>query len=153
MDDGGTTWIVVADGGVARIFAERRRAGDLVEDSARRMTSTDSDRPQAPSHRATVHQRVGGGRHAAKGPSLQDEAEGRFLKRVAVALTQAEASDAFDHLVILAPPRALGQLRQSLASGVARRLQASGPHDCVRETPERIRQRLRDLRAETWKAS
>lgn len=147
MEDGGVTWVVVADGGGARVLEERRRAGDLVEHTHRRMAPASSDRPGARPHRATVHERAGSGRHAASGPTRQDETETRFLKRVAAELARVEGEGGFDHLVILAPPRALGLLREDLTPALHRRLQASGPHDCVRETPEQIRHRLRDLRA------
>jgi protein required for attachment to host cells len=152
MEDGGATWIIVADGGQARLFEDRRRACDLVETDAWRMVPVTSDHLHGRPHRATVHGRTGGARHVGEEVSLQDEAEDRFLKRVATELARAEVVHAFDGPALLAPSRASGRLRQERTPVVGCGLQASGPHDCVREAPERVRQRLRDVHAAPWRA-
>jgi protein required for attachment to host cells len=144
MEDGGTTWVLAADGGSARMFEERRRSGELVELTERRMHRAQADLPATHAHGATVHDRMGQGRHGAGEASPQDEAERRFLSRVVAVL--ASGNGDFDHLVILAPPKALGILRAALPQRLAERLQASHACDCVKETPEEVRRRLRDAR-------
>lgn len=129
------TWIVVADGGGARIFEEHHRLGPLSE---RRdlMLESREDRGQTPSHR-----RGGDGDPA-------DRAERRFLSLVAAVLDAGEASKAFQNLVVVAPPRALGVLRSGLSLATARRIELCDPHDARVLDVDALEARLRRLRAE-----
>ncbi|MGQ3017686.1 host attachment protein [Phenylobacterium sp.] len=147
MDVTGTTWIVVADGDQARVFEERQRAGDVREIEARRMGRVGGDYPKAAAHGATVHDRAGHGQHGAGERAPHEEAEDRFLERVAESLADPTRRGLFQGLVIMAPPRALGVLRQALPSSVYVLLEGSDPHECVRETADEIRGRLRKVRA------
>ncbi len=147
MDVTGTTWIVVADGDQARIFEERQRAGDVREVEAHRMGRVGGDYPRAAAHGATVHDRAGYGQHGAGERAPRQEAEDRFLERVAESLAEPRRRRAFESLVIMAPPRALGVLRQALPQAVQAQLTGSDPHECIRETAEGIRDRLRKVRA------
>lgn len=148
MDVTGTTWILVADGDQARVFEERQRASDVREIEDRRMGRSGGDYPRAAAHGATVHDRAGHGQHGAGERAPHDEAEDRFLERVAESLAAPARDGVFQSLVIMAPPRALGVLRQALPKAAHAVLEASDPHECVRETADDIRQRLRKVRAE-----
>ncbi|MFN3583403.1 host attachment protein [Phenylobacterium sp.] len=147
MELGGTTWIVAADGAEARVFEERVRAGEVREVSDFHMKADGHDWPTAHRHPATAHESAGFGRHGAGGRDPADEAERRFLRRVAAELDAAAARKAFDSLVIMAPPRALGVLKAELTPALARKLEASEAHERVGEGAEAIRHHLRDLRA------
>ncbi len=147
MDLSGTTWIVVADGDQARVFEERQRAGDVREVEAHRMGREGGDYPRAAAHGATVHDRAGHGQHGAGERAPSQEAEDRFLERVAESLAEPLRRKAYESLVIMAPPRALGVLRQALPKAVQFRLAGSDPHECVKETAADIRRRLRKIRA------
>lgn len=147
MEQSGTTWVVAADGAQARIFEERQRAGDVVERPNHAMAQRGGDTPRAHTHGATVHQRAGEGRHGAGERAPRQEAEDRFLARLAEQLGQSAQAGAFDELVILAPPRALGVLRAALPPAASARLTASAPVECVHEDAEAIRGRLRQTRA------
>lgn len=147
MDLTGTTWIVVADGDQARIFEERQRAGEVREVEAHRMGRVGGDYPRAAAHGATVHDRAGYGQHGAGERAPHQEAEDRFLERVAESLVEPLRHNTFESLVIMAPPRALGVLRQALPKAAQARLVGTDPHECIRETAEDIRGRLRKVRA------
>lgn len=149
MDVTGTTWIVVADGDQARVFEERQRAGEVREIEALHMGRTGGDYPRAAAHGATVHDRAGHGQHGAGERAPHEEAEDRFLERVAESLADPARRGTFQGLVIMAPPRALGVLRQALPKAAQALLEGSDPHECVRETAEHIRLRLRKVRAKT----
>lgn len=147
MEVTGTTWILVADGDQARVFEERQRAGEVREVEALRMGRTGGDYPRAAAHGATVHDRAGHGQHGAGERAPHEEAEDRFLERVAESLADPARRNVFQELVIMAPPRALGALRQALPKAAHALLEGSDPHECVRENAEDIRHRLRKVRA------
>lgn len=147
MEQTGTTWIVAADGAEARFFAEPMRAGPVHELADLHMRAGHED--HAPSHQhATVHERGGAGRHGAgdETPPKQ-EAEDRFLRRVAERLAQAAQHGDYERLVLMAPPHALGVLRQALPSTVAGKVEGSDPHERVKEAADDIRRHLHDVRA------
>lgn len=148
MEQSGITWVVAADGAQARIFEERIRAGEVVERKAEAMAQKGGDYPHAAGSGATVHERAGPRRHGADERAPRQEAEDRFLARLADQLGKDAQAGAFDELVILAPPRALGALRSALPKAAAQRLAGSSPVECVHEDAAAIRQRLRQTRAE-----
>ena len=143
MHEDGVTWIVNADAVEARVFAEPRRAGDLHELPELRMTASDAERGQA----ASVHQRAGMGRHGAGERSPEHEAERRFLTRVAARLMLGAGRGEFDRLVLMAPPHALGALRQALPPTVAARVEVTDPHERKHDDAKTLRHYLREARA------
>lgn len=147
MRNGGATWVVVADAETAKVFLERNWGGALVvlgSETLRR----DGDEGASPGrHLATVRQSAGFGRHGAGERDPDREATQRFLRRVARHLEQRLHERAFDALAIIAPPRTLGALKTELGSKLVARLTATDDHECVGETAEQIRQRLRKARA------
>lgn len=147
MIETGMTWVVVADGAQARLFEEPLRAGPLRERPEWALRQEHGDWPHARPHAATVHQRVASGRHAGKEAKPSQEAERRFLARVAERLAAAAERHEFEGLVLIAPPRALGVLRAALSPALKARLEASEPHDRVRADADQMRISLRELRA------
>lgn len=118
----GTTWVLVADEGVARFFRQSDRASDLVEvetltDDAAHAHNADLER--APQGRRGVMGRQGGSVTASAGEdALHLEAE-QFARRVAARLTEERRAGNFDSLHIVAAPRFLGLLRKALSAEVA----------------------------------
>jgi len=147
MEDQGTTWIVAADGARMRVFEERVRAGELRELPHDSMRIEGSDRPQAGPHSATVHERGGLGRHGAHEHKPSQEAEVRFLARVVEHLDAAARRKAFDRLVLIAPPTALGALRAKLTPQLSARLEATDAHERIGDDAEAMRVHLRQARA------
>lgn len=150
MDQGGVTWIVTADAHEARFFVERVRLGEVKELEGHRMRATDAELAGGHRHKATVHDRHGEGRHGAGERDMDHEAERRFLKRVATKLSLEAAAGSFDRLVLMAPPHALGALRQALSPAVTARLDVSDDHERVGDDADAVRVRLRQARAKSW---
>ena len=80
-----------------------------------------------------------------KGRSLHELEEEKFLKRVADRLGDAEKHNAFVYLVIAAPPRALGLLRNLLPAGAKSRIVADISKDLLDEPTPKLRARLTEL--------
>lgn len=140
----GRVWFLVADGRRARLLNEKRRGAALVESWSMEIGAEDTYDPRDRPPRS--FDRVGAGRHAMdKGRSLHEQEEVNFLNRVAQRITGAEKHGEFDHLVIAAPPRALGLLREKLAAAVLTRVRAETPKDLLDEPVARLRERLSEL--------
>lgn len=114
------TWVVVANGTAARALANDGVGKGLVPDPALTMSIEDppsrdlgTDRP------GRVHDRFGPGRHAME-PKVDwhRQEKSRFAKAVAERLESAARDGAFDRLVLVAPPTAMGDLRAALGDRV-----------------------------------
>ena len=109
------TWVLVADGARARILSAGGWGSGLspvsqaVDGDRRASREQGTDRP------GRVHDRSGPGRHAMEPRVDWHEFEKQqFAKRMAVHLNRAAQQKAFDRLVLVAPPKALGDLRAAL---------------------------------------
>ncbi len=113
-----TTWFLVADGAKARILARRGQGGPLesasnicfAEAEARLPTrEVGADRP------GRVHESADVARHAmAPRVDWHRFAKELFARDVAKALEAAAGRKLYNALVLVAPPRTLGDLRQAL---------------------------------------
>lgn len=113
----GNTWVVVADGTRARLFnrhknrkleefdtllspGHRLHEGDLVSDRDGRAYDAD-----------------GAGRHGVGNRNtVKDHEMANFAKRLAVRLDEGRNAGDLERLVLIAPPRFLGQLRNHLSA-------------------------------------
>jgi protein required for attachment to host cells len=77
--------------------------------------------------------------------NLHEAEEENFLKRVADRIGEADKQKAFDHLVIAAPPRALGLLRNKLPTSAKQRIRAEASKDLLSEPAPQLQQRLQEL--------
>ena len=142
----GIAWMLVADGRRARVLVEQRRGASLEEPSDWAMEIGEEDLYDPQDRPPRSFDRVGAGRHAMDGGrSLHEAEEEKFLKRVADRLGEAERHKQFDHLVIAAPPRALGLLRNMLSAGVKARIRADLSKDLLDEPAPKLRERLIEL--------
>ena len=142
----GTAWMLVADGRRARVLVEQRRGADLEEPSDWAMEIGPDELYDPQDRPPRSFDRVGAGRHAMDGGrSLHEAEEEKFLKRVADRLGDAEKHNAFDHLIIAAPPRALGLLRAMLPPGAKSRIRADLSKDLLGESAVKLRERLSEL--------
>lgn len=119
------TWIVLADGMHARILQQERRGAPLAPaldhemvDPAVHGFSRDfkSDAP------GRAFDTGSGGRHAME-PRTDPKVHEKqlFARRVAALVNEAAARRKFDQLVLVAPPKTLGELRTQLGD-LAKRL-------------------------------
>lgn len=128
--------IAIADGEHARFVQPDennalRTVGSLDSASAHlRSRDIGTDRPgRSFESAASAHHSVGE-RH-----DLHQMEKDRFLRFVADQLNEASAYGEFDELVIVAPPRALGELRTGLDGGTAKKLIGALEKDLVK-TPD-----------------
>ena len=112
------TWFIIADGGRAR-FVERDEQGAYRTISS--FVSTElkaSSRDLATERPGRVHESATTARHAIEPKTDPKEAAKEdFVRYVAEQVQSAQEN--FDDLVLVAPPRVLGQLRETLAKSVA----------------------------------
>ena len=113
------TWVVVCDGrktivlenvGDAEYPDLRTRSAIEAEDASTADLGT--DRP------GRVHQRFGSARSAVEQTDWHDRDEEEFLKALADRLDKSVLAKEVAHLVIVAPPRALGVLRKAYSQHV-----------------------------------
>jgi protein required for attachment to host cells len=112
------TWYVIADGGRAR-FVERDEQGAYRTVSS--FVSTElkaSSRDLGTERPGRVHESATTARHAIEPKTDPKEAAKEdFIRYVAEQVQSAQEN--YDDLVLVAPPRVLGQLRETLAQSVA----------------------------------
>lgn len=140
------TLVILADGVQARGLAERRRHGPLAELASWSLKADEADRHLARTHGGTVTNRVGYGRDNVLEAPPAEAAEKRFLEGVAERINRSAAAGEFERLVLMAPPRALGVLRQALKPAVLRRIEVTDDHERIKATADEVRVILRDLR-------
>ena len=143
-----TTWILIADGAHARLFAnlgpgkgieavkggvmegDHRPDDELVRDSLGRSFESSGDMRHAIAPRHDPHR----------------ELKRTFAHRLAAMLDQRLAEKAYDRLVIVAPPAALGDLRAALSEQVKPHVYAELDKDLVKtpmaELPRHLAQVL-----------
>jgi protein required for attachment to host cells len=139
-------WIVVADSASCHVY----RADERIE----RMT------PVLTIHNRELHpdadhlgprgatQSAPGGAHARfeRHTDPQDALRAKFARQVAKLVDQAAADGSFERLVVAAPPKFLGDLRDAFGHATASRLVASIHHDYTKthldELPGLIRKHV-----------
>ncbi|UEM07869.1 host attachment protein (plasmid) [Skermanella rosea] len=117
-------WFVLVDGAKTRILRCRSSDPDgievvLEEDSREaelRAHDLVTDRPGRSYESASPL------RHAVGGPDPHEAAMERFEAGVADIIDRAASQDRFDGLVLVAPPRVLGRMRQALGARARERL-------------------------------
>jgi len=141
------TWIVMADG--SRAVTVKRRD---VEPGFAVIAELASDATHVPAHligaeRPGRTQESHNSAHHAIEPRV-DPHEARlteFLRGVARRLNEDSAAKAFDRLILFAPPRALGQLREMLDETTRGKIQAEAAKDLTKLPLEELPKHLEML--------
>jgi len=138
-----TTWILIADGARGRVFVNRGpgKGIELVDetlDADHRSTHNLVDDGLGRSYEST-----GASRHAiAPHHDPHRELKRDFAVRLAKMLDQRHREHAYDRLVLVAPPTALGDLREALSEPVRRLVRAELDKDLTKtpiaELPEHL---------------
>lgn len=138
------TWILVADGARARILKNEGPGKGLqaaVEEEFHRpvpkASEIGADRP------GRSRDSTGGARHALDNPVDWHRFEKeKFAKEIAKILDQANNAGAFDRLILVAPPKTLGDLRGALGAGTRKRITGELDKDLTQltlgELPEHL---------------
>lgn len=136
-------WVVVCDASKALVLRnagdERRIALESVEVQTQSLSSTQelgTDRP------GRVHQPFGTARSAVEEKDRHSAEEEAFLGDLARRLDTAVSRQAVKHLVLVAPPRALGWLRQHLGADTLRAVRAEVHKDLTHLTVGEIEEHL-----------
>lgn len=150
-------WIVVADGARARFLTASddgsklvpARIADMVAPLSRRPTrDLKSDKPGR-----SYSSSRSGVRHAFEPPHDYHKIEKhRFSAAVAEALHKASEGKAFDRLVLVAPRRSLGELRDLLSDRVKSQIDQEIAKDLTNETAARLWRHLEPLLRQTASA-
>lgn len=139
-----TTWIVIADGARARFF-HRVRPGLRLEELTD-LAFTAAGARKLYRHATAVHDGANHGdhRHHERHDGHDDD-EQHFLAHIAGRINLAMTANAYGRLVICAPPRALGVLRNHVTEVARERIIMELDKDIVRDNVRDIDERLRAL--------
>ena len=138
------TWIVIADGARARIVKNAGPGRGVESDSKlvfrsehRKLQEIMADKP------GRGFDSVGKGRHAmAYGADAVREDERHFLQSLAERLEKEAMANAYDRLILIAPPRALGDLRPYLSKPVKNRVHEEIAKDLTQLPKDRLSNHL-----------
>ncbi len=136
-------WVVVCDGRKALVL---ENIGDSKFPSLRVIeTREQADPPtheQGTDHPGRVHESLGASRSSVEQTDWHDAAERAFLRSLVGYLDSAMGAGSPKHLFVIAPPRALGMLRDAYTPRVRKALQAEIDKDLVRAPVYDIERRL-----------
>lgn len=136
-------WVVAADAARARIFRARQRDGALTEiedfinpDVLHGMKSLRADREGHATDAA------GGGHSMQRNATEDRQVAADFARRVARRLALGRRRGEVDRIYLMAEPRLLGVVRESLDRPTRRLLAGEIDRDLTRQTALAIRRRL-----------
>ena len=140
------TWIVVADGAKARVLLYKPH-----QKGVQQLPDGEFHDTHLPTHELVterqprVHDSVGHARHAVE-PRIDphDQRETQFLGRLAAHLDGAEQRGEFEHLVVVAPATAMGELRKAFSPSLRKRLFAEIVHDYAHQSNDYVYQHIKD---------
>lgn len=131
-------WVLVTDGGRARIF---RNEGDAFKPELRLLRSESLDNPPSREQARSKPSRTNdslGRRSAMEVTDHHQVAEDRFIAAVAGDLDRSFRAGEFEQLFVVAPPVALGEFRKVASSGVARSVALELDKDLTKHIPADI---------------
>lgn len=137
------TWVVVADAGSARAyeFKERNAAPAEVPDFSLNAEETHGFSRDIGSDKPGRSFNIADNRRSAIEPhsDLHEQAKQGFARNLSGALSAAHSKGRFEKLVIAAPPKMLGYLRQEMSTGVANAICGEISKDLVKNDAAAIR--------------
>lgn len=147
MPDTARTWILIADGSRARLFLSQGHGTDLQPALDQEFIGVNRpSREIGSDHPGRAFDSAGQGRHAMEPPTDPHRYEKqRFANEIAGILDAARCKGSFDHLVIIAPPQALGDLRAQLSAGVRKMVAGELAKDLTKVPVHQLAGHLRDL--------
>ncbi len=136
-------WVVVCDGAKALILVN---VGDEVFPNLKTKEVYEQDDPatreQGTDAPGRVLNSVGTARSAVEQTDWHEQSERRFLEKIAARLDTALSAGETKTVVLAAPPRALGVIRQLYSSGLRRALRAELDKDLVKLPVHEIEKHL-----------
>ncbi len=139
------TWVLVADGGKALVL---RNAGTPMHPQIEVVRSGAHDNPptreQGDDRPGRTNESTGMRRSSMEAPDLHQREERRFLAAALTALAGDLSTGAFKRLLIVAPPIALGMIRDEMPAHLSGVVTASLDKDLVHQPVPRIAAALGD---------
>jgi protein required for attachment to host cells len=126
-------WVVVCDGGKSLIL--ENMGDDKFPNLRMKETRTQENPPtreQGRSAPGRVHESAGTAHSAVENHDLHTAAERAFLEELAERLDKAVTAGEIRHLVVVAPPRALGMIRHAYTDAVRDALLAEMDKDLTK---------------------
>jgi protein required for attachment to host cells len=140
------TWILVADGARARVLRHDGRGGKLepaLDEEMTGMALGRQTRDLVSDQPGMTKDRAGQGMRRNDPPTEpQRHAKHEFARDVARMLADALNRGEYDRLVVCAPPRALGDLRQELSKNVQDRVVGEVNKDLVKSSDDEVREHV-----------
>lgn len=139
-----TIWVLAADSGRARFFAADTAQGALKEvDDLVHPQSRQHERDMASDEPGTTFDSMGQGQHSMGSVvDPKDQEAIRFAKEVSMRLDSARAAGDFDKLYVVAAPRFLGMLRDSLSAPTRKLVAAEIDKNLAAHKTDEIRAHL-----------
>ena len=141
IDHGG--WVVVCDGAKALVL---ENAGNRKTPSLKTKEVYEQDDPKThelgTDKPGRAFSPAGHGRSAMEQADWHDQAEQRFLGKLAIRLDKAVLAGETPSLIVVAPPRAIGVLRRAYSSHVRQAIRAEVEKDYVKMPIDEITRHL-----------
>jgi protein required for attachment to host cells len=130
-----SAWVFVGDGQKALFLINE---GDEKFPNLRRLSVEEHQDPptreQGSDAPGRAYSSVGWGRSAVGQTDWHELEKERFAVAIADRINKAAQSEAFNHLVIVAPPKILGDLRQEFTKETKTKIVAEIPKDLIHHT-------------------
>lgn len=142
----GKMWVAVLDGGRGIVFTNEGSA-DAPKLVSHRTYHLENPRTheQGRDHPGRVHESAGQHRSSVETPDLHQKAEDRFIVGIVADLEKAAAAGAFQKIVIVAPPVALGTVRKAISAALQ-------PHIAMEIAADYTKMPVADITAAVVKA-
>lgn len=132
-------WVVVADGEKALFL---RNEGDADYPNLQVFREMEQDNPptreQGTDRPGRVHESAGPGRSSVEPTDWQQLGKERFAKEIADRLYKYAHANRFEKLVIVAPPKVLGEMRDALHQEVLDRVVSEVPKTLTNHSIDKI---------------
>lgn len=141
------TWILIADGRQARCLEGEGRLDVLREIPAMKLNADDFPARHAENERpGRVQESASTQRHAIEPRTPIDRQRERdFAKHVAKRIS--DEHDKFDDLIVLAPAKTLGDLRELITKPALDKITAEAAKDFTNSTDKEVAERLSEILA------
>jgi protein required for attachment to host cells len=131
------TWIVVADGGNARILLSTHRDDDLSE-----ILLVGKNDPRLASHQADASVDV---HHTPVfKPTEERRNEDKFVYTLAETIQSAVAKKECDGLILISPANVMGQLRKAMSTATQQKVLAEIVHDYTHQNHKFIYEHVKE---------
>jgi len=142
-----TTWVLVCDGARGRILVNHGHGTGLSEiESAENAEARKATRELGADRPGRAYESVGDSRHAmVPKADWHRFAKEHFAKEMAAIVNAAALEEKFECLVLVAPPRVLGDLRQALNAQAGGRVAGEIGKDLTQTSIQDLNPYLEDL--------